>query len=235
MVSPERAITTMRFALATFFFLFLILYSPAFAGAWLREKGTGFTSSTASATLSRDLGQTTYLEHGVRDDVTLGAELSFHTAASGLQSGFASFFVRRPLVKQRWPHVWAYELGMGVRWTGNLVLPNLKAGISWGRGYSLNEIDGWMAIDTSVLWDLYNSEYLAKIDGTLGMNFTPRLTGMLQLFYSGWTRADATYFAPSIVFRPVKARPHVRLQVGAETLIGEPTSVTLKFSLWRNF
>ena len=233
MVSPEKAITTMHYALATF--LFLLSYLPAFAGAWLRESGTGFISSTAIASLNRDLGQTTYLEYAVRDDVTLGAELGFHTAASGRQSGTASFFVRRPLVKQRWPNVWAYELGMGVGWTGDLVLPNIKAGISWGRGYRLNEINGWMAIDTSVLWDVYKGEYLAKLDGTLGVNFTPRLTGMLQVFYSGWADADATYFAPSVVFRPLTARPQIRLQVGAKTLIGEPTSVTLKFSLWRNF
>ena len=223
----------MRFALASV--LFLLSCPAAFAGAWLRERGTGFTSSTATVSQSRDLAQTTYLEFGVRDDLTLGAELGFDTAASGLQSGSASFFVRRPLVEQRRSNVWAYELGMGVDWNGALILPNIQAGISWGRGYRLSGIDGWMAIDTSVVWDVYKSEHLAKMDGTVGVNFTPRLTGMFQIFHSGSADADATYFAPSIVFRPLKSRPRIRLQVGAETLIGDPTSVTAKFSLWRNF
>ena len=83
----------------------LQLPTPAQGGAWLREKGTGFTSTTVNVTRSYDISESTFMEYGVRDDLTLGAEVGFLASSIGLQSGFASVFLRRPLGPVSYTHL----------------------------------------------------------------------------------------------------------------------------------
>ncbi len=120
---------------------FLLDVSTATAGAWLREKGTGFSSVTTKGTLSRDFSETTYWEYGVRDDLTLGVEAAFFTFASGAQSGSGMVFLRRPIGKKDRPSVWAYELGIGADWSDASVRANVRAALSWGHGYQLKTIE----------------------------------------------------------------------------------------------
>ena len=54
----------------------LQLPTPAQGGAWLREKGTGFTSTTVNVTRNYDIAESTFMEYGVRDDLTLGSAFS---------------------------------------------------------------------------------------------------------------------------------------------------------------
>jgi len=142
------------------------LATPAFSGAWLREKGTGFSSVSASAEIAQNITQTIYLEYGVREDLTLGAEVGSTLSANGTQSGSATVFLRRPIRANDGPTVWSYELGIGAGWTGYAISPSLKTGLSWGRGYKINQMNGWMAVDASVLLDVYSADYSAKIDAT---------------------------------------------------------------------
>ena len=131
--------------------LLILLTAPvtAYSGAWLREKGKGFSSNTVSVTQNYDISESTFLEYGVRDDLTLGAEVSFLASSYGLQSGSATLFLRRPLGRQGRPNVWSAELGIGAAWVGDVVTPNVKAGLSWGRGFTLAEKNGWITIDRS--------------------------------------------------------------------------------------
>ena len=213
----------------------LQLPPPAQGGAWLREKGTGFTSTTVNVTRSYDISESTFMEYGVRDDLTLGAEVGFLASSIGLQSGFGSVFLRRPLGRRDRPNVWSAELGFGAAWVGDAVYPNVKAGLSWGRGYTLGQKHGWVTIDSSLAWDIYLQEHLAKVDGTIGINFGDRFSGMLQIYYASTSAAGATSVAPSIVMRPLKSRPDIRFQIGAETLINDTSNPALKLSLWREF
>ena len=103
--------------------LLILLTAPvtAYSGAWLREKGKGFSSNTVSVTQNYDISESTFLEYGVRDDLTLGAEVSFLASSYGLQSGSATLFLRRPLGRQGRPNVWSAELGIGAAWVGDVV------------------------------------------------------------------------------------------------------------------
>lgn len=215
--------------------LLVLATSPATAGAWMREKGSGYSSITISTTLSRDFSESTYLEFGVRDDLTLGAEVAFYAFSNGVQSGSATVFLRRPIGKAGRPNVWAYELGFGAGWSGDIVRPYIRGGLSWGRGYQLKRLNGWMAVDASLFIDTYYGEHLLKIDSTIGLNFNNRLAGMIQIFHAATSDISATSIAPSILFKPIKNRPEFRLQIGTETQIGNTDNSAFKISFWRDF
>jgi hypothetical protein len=219
----------------TAFLVLVGLASPAFAGAWLREKGAGFSSVSASTAMAQNITQTTYLEYGVRDDLTLGAEVGFTTNVDGTQTGTAAIFLRRPIGAAGGPHTWSYELGMGASWGNYTVNPFLKTGLSWGRGYKIRDLNGWIAVDASVLFDVYDADHSAKIDSTIGLNFTDRFAGMIQIFHTGNAGGPTTSVAPSFVVKPLRNKPAIRLQIGGEAQIGHPQSASLKLSLWRDF
>ena len=216
-------------------FLLILTANAAFAGAWLREKGAGFSATTASITLARDFSEETFLEYGVRDDLTLGLELGFLHFANGLQAGSASLFLRRPIGTKEAEAKLAYELGLGVGWRGELVEPLIKAGLSWGRGYSLGRISGWASVDASITWTVYTNEPLVKLDSTLGMNFTDRISGMVQAFHARSLGVAATSIAPSVIIQPMRNQKNLRIRIGAETQVGNSMNTALKLGLWREF
>ncbi len=215
--------------------LLILNISPATAGAWMRDKGSGYSSTTLSTTLAQDFSESTYLEFGVRDDLTLGAEVAFYTFSTGIQSGTAMVFLRRPIGGRDQPNIWAYELGFGAGWSADIVRPYVRGGLSWGRGYQLRQLNGWMTVDASLFIDTYYAEHIGKVDSTLGLNFTDRFSGMVQVFHAATPNISATSIAPSILFKPLKRRPNIRLQIGAETQIGNAENSALKISFWRDF
>ena len=82
---------------------------------------------------------------------------------------------------------------------------------------------------------MYLQEHLAKVDSTAGINLGERFSGMLQIFHASTSTTTATSIAPSIIVRPIKSRPDIRLQIGAETLITDSSNPALKLSIWREF
>ncbi|MFC6585323.1 hypothetical protein [Sulfitobacter aestuariivivens] len=76
---------------------------PVHAGAWMREGGTRFSSVVFTANQYRDTGNTAYLEFGVRDDLTFGADIGNFTSRGGMKSGFALFFCANPLARMPAP------------------------------------------------------------------------------------------------------------------------------------
>lgn len=216
------------------FLISAMLASPAASGAWMREKGTQFSSHSFSITPSYDASQTTFLEYGARDDLVLGAEISFTAPPHSDTSGSARVFLRRPLLGTDRPSVWAYELGFGISWAGDVTNPNLRTGLSWGRGYKLGQRNGWMAVDASIMFDLYQADQTVKIDSTIGLNFNDRFSGMFQVFHTVTPSTQLTLVAPSIVFRPLKNKPAIRVQICGETQIGNLRNAAFKISLWRD-
>lgn len=219
----------------TAFLISSFIAAPANSGAWLREKGSGFTSVTVNAKAAQDFSQTSFFEYGVRDDLTLGLEIGLNAESTGAQSGFATFFLRRPIGKEHRANVWAYELGMGGGWDGDSFQPYLKTGLSWGKGFNLCQVDGWMAIDASIVWIVYSDDQLAKFDVTAGLNLTERVTGMVQVFHANIGGTGTTSFAPSIIIKPFKDRPNIHFQIGGEMQIGDTSNSALKVALWREF
>ncbi len=215
------------------FVLILSTAPPLTAGAWLREKGATFTSLSFTTNWYYETGQTTFFEYGLRDDITIGVDIAMGLDRFGVQSGTGTAFVRRPL---RWgdsANVWAYEIGAGASWSGERITPHLKTGLSWGRGLTLRDMAGWTAVDTSIKWDLGNGAHVAKVDGTLGFNFTENTTGMLQIYLMRDFNGSTGTLAPSVVYRPGESK--FRIQVGVETPFGRARDTAIKLGLWREF
>jgi hypothetical protein len=204
-----------------FVLLFQLFATQATAGAWLKSKGSGFTSVSFSMSWFRDTGQTSYLEFGARDDLTVGLDTGLLQSPLGETSGFALAFARRPIGPDEGPHRFAYEIGVGAAWVDGMTSPLLKTGLSWGRGLSLGDRNGWASVDAAVVWDLGQGTHQGKLDATLGMPITNRFT-------------FAT-IAPSVVVSPWKGDGKFRIQIGAETEVGNPENTAIKIGLWREF
>ena len=209
--------------------------SPAAApaGPWLREEGTTFISSSFSATYFYDLSQSTYIEYGLRETLTLGFDLNTAQSRFGQQSGHATVFLRFPLGEPTEMGRWAYDIGAGASWSEDLISPHLRAGLSWGRGFTLGARNGWLTVDTSARWEFGFSQEVIKIDSTAGLDFTPVTTGMAQVFLTYTGGETYAKFAPSIVLSPSFSK--YRLQLGSEIPIDAPENTALTLSLWREF
>lgn len=223
----------MRIALSLLMSVLLVLPTFGHAGAWLREKGTTFTAVTFSATYFRDIANTTYIEHGLRENMTLGADVSLSSSRTGEQSGYGTIFLRMPLGKTEGKSKWAYELGLGATWRGAEVSPHLKTGLSWGRGIQIGEKYGWMAVDASITWNLGEGAHLTKIDTTVGLNFTDQTAGMVQLYLSHLDGEGFGTFAPSVIWKPKAGK--FRLQLGFEAPMRNMDDTALKLGIWREF
>ena len=214
--------------------LFMMLWSvPARAGAWMREEGTTFVSSTFTLNYLLDQSSGTYVEYGWRDDLTIGMDLSLANSHLGLQSGAVTFFFRRRLGRAESVNKWAYEVGGGTAWIQDVVLPHVKLGLSWGRGFEAAGSSGWMGVDGSVFFDLASGRRAAKLDSTVGYNFSDVTAGMVEIYLAHIDSRSYATFSPSILIRPRNSS--YRIQIGAESPISSFSDTSIKLGLWRNF
>jgi hypothetical protein len=213
----------------------LLLSAPslALAGPWLREKGRTFSSVSLTATYFRDMGNSAYLEFGLTDKMTIGADVGQFTNRLGERNGFGTIFMRRALGSNDGPNRWAYELGVGTAWVGDLVLPHVKTGLSWGRGIELWDKNGWMTVDAAVIWGISHDQHVGKIDTTVGLNFTDVTTGMLQLYLGHLDNEFYATLAPAVVIKPRKAK--FKILIGTEIPMEDTKNTALKLGIWREF
>ncbi len=211
----------------------LSLATPALAGPWMREKGATFTSASFTLNYFYETGSNTYLEYGLRDDMTVGADIGIFRNSTIGQSGTATLFLRRPLGNRDGKNLWAYELGVGASWQGMLISPHFKTALTWGHGITFRGKGGWTSIDTSIRWDLGYAAHLVKIDGTVGLNMSDRFAGMFQIYVSHSKGDTAAILAPSVIYTPRKGKS--RWQLGLENPIGDRRRTAIKFGLWREF
>ncbi len=223
----------MRSFSVLFALMSLLLPAPAAAGPWMREKGTSFTALSFTITPTLETATSTYLEYGLRDDLTLGADIYIKTDRFGQQIGRGTLFFRRPLGQSDGPGKWAYELGIGADWSDRFVLPHLKTGLTWGRGITLRDKSGWVTVDAAMYWDISRGAHVAKVDSTLGLDFTERTAGMLQLYLTHINGAAISTIAPSIILSGKKGK--YRIQIGVESRFGNASDTALKIGLWRTF
>lgn len=211
----------------------MLLADGASAGPWLRAKGKGFLATSVTGNYFLDTTSQTYLEYGLTDKTTLVADVGFQRPRYALGSGNVTLSLRRALSKPDATSKWAYELGLGVAWSGETVLPNIRTALSWGRGVSWGKKSGWATIEAAGVWDLSYSQHAVKIDGTVGINFTEVTGGMLQLYTAHLNNRSTATIAPSIIISPKKSK--FRIQIGGESEIGNRLNSKLKISLWRDF
>ncbi len=214
-------------------FCALMSAQAAQAGAWLRDPGRSFVSSSITATQAGDGSSSTYLEYGLNDRLTLGADVFFAFDRFGNQGGYGTLFLRLPLGSTDRPNKWAIDVGGGAAWLGGEVLPHLKTGLSWGRGYRLRQRAGWIAVDASVFWDLTYSRHVAKLDTTVGLALGDHVKAMMQVFYASVDGVGTTTYAPSLLIEP--GRGTYSLQVGVELPADDYGDPSLKLGVWRRF
>ena len=211
--------------------LFATHNRPAVAGAWPREKGTGFVSAASRISAASWLGpyniySTTYLEYGLGNDLTAGFDIGHGISGTGK----AVFFLRKSLPPTPGGHVFAGELGFG-RIAGAF---SIRPGLSYGKGLSLRGgRSGWLSVESTAEIRLDKKEIDFKTDFTLGLNHGERFKSILQL-QTGLQHGDPGFIraAPSFV---VKAGKAAHIELGLTAGIVGDKSYGLKLGFWRHF
>ncbi|MEP1766896.1 MAG: hypothetical protein ABJJ53_09715 [Sulfitobacter sp.] len=211
----------------------LCLAQTAQAGPWLREKGAAFLAVSFSTTYFLDTSSQTYLEYGLTDKMTIIADIGIARLRNSPTGGYTTLSFRRSILPADRTSKLAYELGVGTGWIGDEFLPHVRTGLSWGRGISMGKKSGWTTIESAVNWDLTNQLHVAKLDATLGINFTDVTAGMMQIYSAHTVYDSIATIAPSIIISPKNGK--YRPQIGTESQIGNIQNSVLKLGLWRDF
>ncbi|WP_227271136.1 hypothetical protein [Roseobacter weihaiensis] len=203
------------------------------AGAWLRGKGSGFASSSVSTNQSRDISTSVYLEYGLSETITLGADISYGVDRVSFPEGSGILFLRFPLGPTDRTHKWAAHVGVGARYLTGEFLPAAELGLSWGRGIQIGQKYGWVNVDTSFNEPQSPAEQRIKLDGTVGLSLTRRTKVMFQMFNTLENGETFSKLAPSLLFSPGKGT--TTLQLSAEVPVAGGGETAIKVGIWREF
>lgn len=209
--------------------LLLALAPGAQAGAWLQEHKKGFLSYSGVYEETGRLDGTVYIEYGLRPKLTLGAKVDADMTQGQLGEGTAFVFIRKPIPTSKKNYKLAYDIGMGSTF-GLATEPLLRTGVSYGRGITVKERHGWVAIDAAVEWAVNEGPDTLKLDSTVGLALNDRFKVMMQVFVTSADGNASATFAPSVIWQP---RPD-----GASLVLGledEDGTLALKLGLWRSF
>ena len=211
--------------------------TPATAGAWLREKGTGFVS--VQTNLRRDVLGTaletdSYGDYGLTPNLSLG----FSIFSSGRQAGNAAVFLRFPLGDPGGENKWSLETGIGAWWAPEVVNGLAKLTISYGRNLAWGEANGWLSVENTLEKRLGISPVIWKLDATIGQTTgrgarAPAIRPMVKL--------NTTKISGQPLIWSVSANMLIDGKNGMTWLVGierkqlrEP-SYALTAGLWRRF
>lgn len=223
----------MRFLFTTCLVMTLCAAPMGHAGAWLREKGTGFASLSFGATQFSETTNALYIEYGLTDKMTVGLDISAFTNAQNVRNGFGNLFLRRALGPTDRPSKWAYEIGVGGLWGNEMQRPTVKTGISWGRGFQVRDRSGWVNIDAAYVYEPTLGDHVTKFDATLGMELGGITSGLLDLTLSHEKSDTFGAFEPSVLIRPKQSK--FSIKVGAQIPFDEQEKTALKLGIWRSF
>lgn len=222
--------------------------SAAQAGAWLRTKGTGF-ASVAIQTTDTNTETSIYLEYGLADWVTAGADITYDTDLTeylydqstlilnddgSFPQGSGILFLRFPLGPQDRTNKFAFHLGYGARYVDGYLVEAKEVGLSWGRGIKLGERYGWVNVDTSFNTAGDPAQDRSKLDATVGLGVTERTRAMLQMFNTFQGGETYSRVAPSLLVSLGKKKT-TTLQVGSEIPVSGGGSASFKLGIWYEF
>ncbi|MEM9575866.1 MAG: hypothetical protein AAF999_02505 [Pseudomonadota bacterium] len=220
--------------------------STAQAGAWLRQKGKGFTSLSVQTTEDNGSSSSFYFEYGFRESVTLGADITYDTdllnyvqgagpvvqSLAELPQASGILFARFPIGPTDRTNKWAFHVGVGARYLEAEILEAVEVGLSWGRGIQIGERYGWVNIDTSYNEARSPAETRKKLDATVGLGVTDRTKAMLQVFNTFEAGETFTKVAPSLLYKV--GDKGLTLQLGSE-IPTQGGDATVKIGLWWEF
>ncbi|AEI95474.1 hypothetical protein [Roseobacter litoralis] len=226
--------------------LALVSASSAQAGAWLREKGKSFVSTSVQTTENNGSSVSFYMEYGLGEKVTIGADITYDTeilnyvagadiAATTIEDvpiGSGILFARFPLGPVDQPNKWAFHLGIGARYFEAEFLQAAELGLSWGRGIQIGSKYGWVNVDSSYNDAEAPAEARIKVDGTVGLGLTDKTKVMLQMFNTFEDGQSFSKLSPSLLFSPGKGRVTFQFSSEIPTKGGE---ASLKLGVWTEF
>ncbi|KNG94189.1 hypothetical protein [Pseudaestuariivita atlantica] len=204
------------------------------AGAWPREKGTGFVSLTHRTGMDRSdpltvpITQYTalFLEYGLTPRLTVGIDAGRSVSGDGKFVLFAGWPVRMT----EGGHVLSVELGIGQIGAASVVRP----GLSYGYGFARGESTGWFAADAVAEVTLEDGAADYKLDLTFGLGWPNGMKTYAQL-QTGLPSGDEAFarVAGVVVLRP--RRTGFATEIGIEYGVIGDDSVQMKVGLWREF
>lgn len=207
---------------------------PAQAGAWARGKGKAFLSTGSYSTwpdgraLERpDVYGTIYGEYGITNRLTLGVDLGSADAEKWSRTR-AIGFLRYTLTRSEARNQFAIDLGVGQDESQTV----MRAGLSFGRGFSFGKSNGWVSLDWATLHDFKTLEQSHSLEATLGTSWRK---SKLMAQFSGYQnrKGDQTLtFTPSWAR---EMRPGLHLEVGVAFGIKGKPDHSLKVAVWRSF
>ncbi|WP_299367686.1 hypothetical protein [uncultured Tateyamaria sp.] len=209
--------------------MLMILPVPVLAGAWLQEEGRVFLSYGATYQDDGRLDGSLYGEYGLRPKLTLGAKVDIDMTDGRSGDGTVVIFARRPVGRTDRPSRFAFEIGIGSTF-GDVSDPLVRTGLSFGRGLTVRDKNGWLAIDAAVDWAVDDGTDTYKLDSTFGVSLTDRMKVMMQVFISNAGSSTTTTLAPSVIWQPDAKTPSYQLGVEADD-----DTVAVKFGIWRSF
>jgi hypothetical protein len=207
----------------------LMLAGPASAGAWLREEKTGFVSYSGTVDETLRIEGSLYAEYGLRPKLTMGIKVDVDMSTGQIGSGTAIVFIRKPINTGERSYNLAYEIGLGSTF-GATYEPLVRTGLSYGRGFSIRDRNGWVAIDGTIEWGTGEAQDVLKLDTTVGLALNDRFKVMMQVFFSHEGSEQYTTIAPSVIWQPKPKKPSYVL--GLESKNGV---LGLKLGMWREF
>jgi hypothetical protein len=217
------------------------------AGPWARAPGEVFLSfsqdmsssaeALATGTMEVNAYSSIYAELGLGRRLTLGLDLG-----RGDYTDEAILFLRRTLTRPDARYQVAVDIGYGERRVEVLGDSQLaRVGLSFGRGFDAAALNwlpleltgGWIGLDAVAVYDLTRDEQRWKIEATLGLRPTERVSLMLQVIAEDWPGADVSFgLNPSVVFQ---IREGTSIELGARTSFDDNPQIGLELGLWHQF
>ena len=185
-------------ALFTALVVWLAAGNLAFAAAWTRAEGTGFTSqstkffttefTSGAATPFRKATANSYIEYGLFEHVTIGAELDYAVRADGREESLTRAFVRTRLWRTN-HDVLSAEIGgaypvldaLSADSSARDVTPDLRIGVAYGRGLTWGA-GAWAEAALTFRRRFRSPADEVKLDLTLGYRPRKKLVLLGQVF-----------------------------------------------------
>ncbi|MFK7838231.1 MAG: hypothetical protein AB8B60_18635 [Sulfitobacter sp.] len=223
----------MRLLFAIWLGLWLVAPQVAEAGAWLREKGSGFTALTFGMNKDEENSPSLYFEYGLTEKTTVGFDIHAAMNGASLRDASGMIFLRRTLWHLNGPHKLSYELGLGGTYRDDLLLPTVKTGVSWGRGFQLWERNGWINVNAAYIYEPMQGSSLSKLEGTVGLDLGKITTGMIEIAMSRMDGDTFSSIEPSVLIKPKKGK--YKFRVGVAVPFDNADKSSLKLGIWHSF
>ncbi|WP_254447902.1 hypothetical protein [Ruegeria arenilitoris] len=209
--------------------LIVMLGTPVWGGAWLREKGSVFSAASVTGFKEADnifhYKTSLYAEWGAFPKLTIGLDAEEHQYLYG----HALIFARFPIADFGSTGRLAGEIGVGVHHRQFQSWALYKTTLSYGKNIKTKFGNGWVAVDTALEFRTHEA-LIHKLDFTAGLSSKRRLNPLFQIETSYTSNQPIFWSArPSVIYRPRTGK--TKWIIGIERNSYQD-STGFKISLW---